>query len=200
MNPLFSSSHFVGPVGQPKKKNMIFMTFAFSFALCQTPSKATSSLQGVVPASTTTPTLPFPTLIVVGSAAIDITTRPTSLPILGSETTVPGSVDLTPGGVGLNVALCASRLVEGGSDRVMLIAPRGRDAFGRVLEGEMEGLGLRADGLVWGEGRTAVCSLVLDGQGSLEGGVADMEIVENLQGSEVRGSTRTHSFLDEDAN
>lgn len=97
------------------------------------------------------------------------------------------------------MALCASRLVEGGSDRVMLIAPRGRDAFGRVLEGEMEGLGLRADGLVWGEGRTAVCSLVLDGQGSLEGGVADMEIVENLQGSEVRGSTRTHPFLDEDA-
>lgn len=82
----------------------------------------------------------------------------------------------------------------------MLVAPVGRDALGGMLEGMLEGEGMRREGL-WrvegeeGEGRTACCSLVLGKEGDLEGGVADMGIVEGLKGEEVSvGSTRFFSF------
>lgn len=135
--------------------------------------------------------LPDPKMLVVGSAAIDLTTRPSSVAVVGSKTTVPGTVSLTPGGVGLNMALCAHRL---SSDKaaVLLLAPRADDSFGRVLEGEVRSLGMRTDGLlVVGDeahagGRTAVCSLVLDLEGNLDGGVADMEIVERVDAQLVR--------------
>ena len=90
------------------------------------------------------------------------------------------------------MALCAHRLSQD-EHAVLLLAPRADDSFGRVLEGEVRGLGMRTDGLlvVGGEhagGRTAVCSLVLDLEGNLDGGVADMEIVERVDAQLVRPS------------
>lgn len=72
----------------------------------------------------------------------------------------------------------------------MLVAPVGEDSLGGMLEGMLKGLGMRGDGLLRlkgeeGEKRTACCSLVLGKEGDLEGGVADMGIVEGLGGEEV---------------
>lgn len=122
----------------------------------------------------------------LGSAALDITTQ-SPHPYLHSETTLPGSVRLTPGGVALNIATCASRLSPRSED-VLLLAPVGNDPPGRILKSELRELGMRDDGLIAVDGKetTAVCSLLLDGQGGLEGGVADMKIVEKWTGEQVR--------------
>lgn len=122
-----------------------------------------------------------PTVQVFGSAAIDITTRP-SIP-LQPRTTAPGSILLTPGGVGRNIAEAAQNLLSPGS--VQLVSAVGNqgegvDGFGKVLKLEMEGNGMRTDGLIEMEGRTAGCTLSLGMEGDLNDGVADMGIIEGL--------------------
>lgn len=69
----------------------------------------------------------------------------------------------------------------------MLVAPVADDALGGMLAGMMGGLGLRTDGLrvAAGEERTASCNLVLGKEGDLDGGVADMGIVEGMKAEEV---------------
>jgi len=133
-----------------------------------------------------------PTVQVFGSAAIDITTRP-SIP-LQPRTTTPGSILLTPGGVGRNIAEATQNLLPPGS--VQLVSTIGRsdegvDGFGKVLKLEMESSGMRVDGLVEMEGRTAGCTLSLGMEGDLNDGVADMGIIEGLTPELVR------SVLDE---
>jgi pseudouridine-5'-phosphate glycosidase/pseudouridine kinase len=125
-----------------------------------------------------------PTVQVFGSAAIDITTRPT-IP-LQSRTTTPGSILLTPGGVGRNIAEATQNLLPPGS--VQLVSGIGRtegegegvDGFGKVLKLEMESSGMRVDGLIEMVGRTAGCTLSLGMEGDLNDGVADMGIIEGL--------------------
>jgi pseudouridine-5'-phosphate glycosidase/pseudouridine kinase len=65
---------------------------------------------------------------------------------------------------------------------VLLISPVGvDDVLGKVLGLEMRNTGLREDGLFEVErGRTGSCTLVLEKDGDLVGGVADMGIVEAL--------------------
>lgn len=65
----------------------------------------------------------------------------------------------------------------------------GVDGFGKVLKLEMEGSGLRIDGLVEIEGRTAGCTLSLGMEGDLNDGVADMGIIEELTPDLVRWSS-----------
>lgn len=124
-----------------------------------------------------------PIIQVFGSAAIDITTRP-SIP-LQARTTTPGSILLTPGGVGRNIAEATQNLLPPGS--VQLVSAiglqgerEGVDGFGKVLKLEMEGSGMRIDGLVEMSGRTAGCTLSLGMEGDLNDGVADMGIIEGL--------------------
>lgn len=62
----------------------------------------------------------------------------------------------------------------------------GVDGFGKVLKLEMEGSGMRVDGLVEMEGRTAGCTLSLGMEGDLNDGVADMGIIEGLTPDLVR--------------
>ena len=130
------------------------------------------------------PTTP-PLVQVFGSAAIDITTRP-SIP-LQPRTTTPGSIILTPGGVGRNIAEATQNLLPAGSVQLVSMigldpsSPgSGVDGFGKVLKLEMEGSGMRVDGLVEIEGRTAGCTLSLGMEGDLNDGVADMGIIEGL--------------------
>lgn len=95
------------------------------------------------------------------------------------RSTTPGTVRLTPGGVGRNIAESATQLLPPGS--VRMVAGYGADAFGSVLQTEMAAGGMRVDGLVEiPNARTAVCSLVLEKEGDLVAGVADMEVVEQL--------------------
>lgn len=123
---------------------------------------------------------------VFGSAAIDITTRPIT-PLRPGSTT-PGSITLTPGGVGRNIAEAAQNLLPAGT--VQLISTVGVglgtegvvDGFGTVLTSEMELAGLRVDGLERKVGeRTAGCTLSLGVEGDLIDGVADMSIIETLR-------------------
>jgi pseudouridine-5'-phosphate glycosidase/pseudouridine kinase len=155
------------------------------------PGPTTSSSNFVKSPPITDP-LPKPSVLVFGSAAIDITS--TSPMTIEPRTTTPGANRLTPGGVGRNIAEAAQNLLPSGS--VMLISPVGAednqpDALGIVLMSELERSGLRQDGLIRVErARTSSCSLVLEKGGDLVGGVADMSIVEVMAGDLVsEGST-----------
>jgi pseudouridine-5'-phosphate glycosidase/pseudouridine kinase len=130
-----------------------------------------------------------PMVQVFGSAAIDITTRP-SIP-LQPRTTTPGSILLTPGGVGRNIAEATQNLLPSGSVQLVSMigtSTEGVDGFGKVLKLEMESSGMRVDGLVEMSGRTAGCTLSLGMEGDLNDGVADMGIIEGLTPDRVRPS------------
>jgi len=136
-----------------------------------------------VPLPGPTTDLPPPRVIVFGSAAMDLTSH-SSQP-LSPRSTTPGSIYLTPGGVGRNIAEAAQNLLPPKS--VMLVsalgtdAPNVPDAVGKMLLLEMVQTGMRTDGLIQLDGeRSAACSLVLEGEGDLVNGVADMSIVERL--------------------
>lgn len=140
------------------------------------------------PTATPTP-LPFPRVIVFGSAAIDITAAAPRA--LVERTTTPGTITLSPGGVGRNIAHAAQKLLPEGD--VQLIAAvgggdgQGRpDRLGLLLQQSMAENGLRTDGLqVVAGARTAACNLVLENSGDLVGGVADMAVAEALTDSAV---------------
>lgn len=112
---------------------------------------------------------------------------------LEPRTTTPGSVYLTPGGVGRNVAEAAHNLLEVGD--VKLVSALGAeerdgsptpDAVGDMILREMEIANMRADGLFHVSGkRSAACTLVLEGNMDLVNGIADMGVVEAVDGERV---------------
>jgi pseudouridine-5'-phosphate glycosidase/pseudouridine kinase len=104
-------------------------------------------------------------------------------------TTTPGTISITPGGVGRNIAEAAQNLLP--PHAVQLVAPVGTateggpvDPLGYLLTHSLESTGLRTDGLLPLEGATPACSLLLAG-GDLVGGVADMSIVESMSAEAV---------------
>ena len=138
---------------------------------------------------------PAAKLVVVGSAAVDISAKAAPFapgkPALGVHSTSPGEVTMTLGGVGRNIAEAAHRRLMSHSFRfnetTLLVSPIGDDSFGRVISDHMNGMRMRTDGLVVrldGE-RSAVCNMVLDSGGNLMGGVADMNIIQALEGGQV---------------
>ncbi|KAI0932112.1 hypothetical protein AcW2_000823 [Taiwanofungus camphoratus] len=57
----------------------------------------------------------------------------------------------------------------------------------------MRRIGMRTDGLIQTDGpRSSVCNLVLDSEGSLMGGVADMDIINTLDKDTVLHLLRRH--------
>lgn len=70
---------------------------------------------------------------------------------------------------------------------VKLVYAAAEDPLGNLLQLEMEAAGLRTDGLIQSaDGRaTAACSLFLDPNGDLTGGVSDMGIVEYIPINQV---------------
>ncbi|KAA1471543.1 indigoidine synthase A-like protein [Dentipellis sp. KUC8613] len=152
------------------------------------------------PASTARPTAPVQTqdgpakLMVIGSAAVDITAR--TIPSTGSDldrglhSTSPGSVSLCLGGVGRNMAEAAHRILVSQSpslaSAVSLVSSVGNDSFGRLLVDETRQMGMRTDGIATVDShRSAVCNMVLDGSGNLIGGVADMDVIKSLDKEKV---------------
>lgn len=171
------------------------------------PAPALAALSSSSPAATfsTTPSLtqslPPPSVLVFGSAAMDLTSS--SHP-LSPRSTTPGIIFISPGGVGRNIAEAAQNLLPTGS--VLLISAIGSqsrslgacepDGFGKLLRTEMERSGLRTDGLFCGPDEdvsTAACCLTLDKDGDLVNGVADMGIVETITGETVCFSPGCHS-------
>lgn len=128
-------------------------------------------------------------LVIVGCTAVDVTSQAhaTADVTLASQSTVPGAISTSLGGVGRNIAEAAHRILSASSQRsnaqTVLVSPIGNDLFGRLLVEETERLGMRSDGLqlIQSE-RSAVCNMVLDGKGDLVSGVADMGIIQAFEG------------------
>ncbi|WWC60072.1 uncharacterized protein I303_102635 [Kwoniella dejecticola CBS 10117] len=180
--------------------------------------KLTQSPNAKIPTPIDAENLPPPRVLVFGSAAIDLTST-SPLPLV-PRTTTPGTVFVSPGGVGRNIAEAAQNLLP--SHTVQLISSYGTnstanpnfhrhrtpsddaastnavhqnmdepDSFGKLLMLELAASGLRTDGLIGKNGRsTAVCSLTLEKNGDLVAGVADMGIVETLDPSKVESIIR----------
>ncbi|KIY64223.1 hypothetical protein CYLTODRAFT_425424 [Cylindrobasidium torrendii FP15055 ss-10] len=137
--------------------------------------------------------LPPASLAVVGSAAVDIISKAntTASDSLAAHSTVPGAVELSFGGVGRNVAEAAHR-VSADVSSTLLVSPVGQDSFGSLLRKETEHLGMRADGLIVSEMRTAVCNMLLSQEGDLITGVADMDITTKLDAVEAKAILDKH--------
>ena len=67
----------------------------------------------------------------------------------------------------------------------MLVSPVGNDIFGQLLRDEIKRLGMRTDGLVSSNQRSAICNMVLSDAGNLIGGVADMDITQSMESTVV---------------
>ena len=64
--------------------------------------------------------------------------------------------------------------------------------MGEVLRNELSRIGMRTDGLIpIPRKASAVCNMVLDTEGGLLTGVADMDIIESLGGKAVSLSSLT---------
>lgn len=135
------------------------------------------------------------TLVVIGASAVDVTSRVKAdvhdRELQFSNTTTPGSVSLTLGGVARNVAEAAHRILSaaehGDSDATLLLSPIGDDDFANVLQHEHRLLNMREDGFIQLKGETtAVCNIFLNASGGLIGGVADMDIVRSTPPEPVR--------------
>lgn len=141
--------------------------------------------------------LPNASLVVVGCAAVDITSQPLTDSDLGHQSTFPGKVSMSLGGVGRNIAEAAHRVLSSHSDEssaaTLLVSLVGDDSFGRLLSEETRMLGMRTDGLISVRGgRSSVCSLLLEGSGALRAGVADMDLVRNMDGHVAREFILAH--------
>lgn len=103
------------------------------------------------------------------------------------KTTSKGAVRSSLGGVGRNVAEATHRLLPRPDSHVLLISPVGQDQFASQIQATMGNIGMRTDGLVQVmEGRTPVINMLLLGDGSLIGGVADISIADKISSKEVR--------------
>ncbi|KAJ7786260.1 indigoidine synthase A-like protein [Mycena metata] len=150
----------------------------------QTSNRATKTYASVgtsPPAEEINASIPPPEsakVLVVGSAALDITARAEDMVnAVGLHSTSSGTVTLGLGGVARNIAEACHRMGE----PALLVAPVGEDTWGRLLIDETKAIGMRTDGFIQrSTERTAVCNLFLDGGGSLIGGVADMDIATKL--------------------
>ncbi|KAG2061790.1 hypothetical protein BDR06DRAFT_945824 [Suillus hirtellus] len=141
--------------------------------------------------------LPNASLVVVGCAAVDITSQPLTDSDLGHQSTFPGKVSMSLGGVGRNIAEAAHRVLSSHGDEssaaTLLVSLIGDDSFGRLLSEETRMLGMRTDGLIPVRGgRSSVCSLLLEGSGALRAGVADMDLVRNMDGHVAREFILAH--------
>lgn len=132
-------------------------------------------------------------IMVVGCAAVDITAKVEQDSL---KTTHPGKLSLTLGGVGRNIAEATHRVLsvsEEHSDAVLLLAPVGDDVFGKLIVDLTRSAGMRTDGLLSVPGlRSAVCNLLLDAQGGLQSGVADMDLPQKWAGKEVLSALQDH--------
>ncbi|KAH8923188.1 hypothetical protein BT69DRAFT_180546 [Atractiella rhizophila] len=127
-------------------------------------------------------------LAVVGCAAVDITAQQSHPARL--HTTVPGRLSLQMGGVARNIAHAATLLLRrSGVTPPTLIAPVATDEWSQIVKDRMKLYDMRTDGLVTVHGgRTPTCTLVLDQEGGLMTGMADMNLVENWDECDIIAS------------
>lgn len=134
------------------------------------------------------------TLLVIGAAAIDVTSKPekSSAAPVAAQSTHPGKVTFSSGGVARNIAEAAHRILstasESSSHDVLLVSPIGNDLAASLIIDNARKLGMRTDGLLTFPDQSlssAVCNMHLDVSGNLTTGVADMSIVEAIDSRRV---------------
>lgn len=121
-----------------------------------------------------------------------------------TQSTHPGKVTFSSGGVARNIAEASHRILssssESGSHEVLLVSPIGNDLAAALIIENARKLGMRTDGLLTTSDQSqssAICNLHLDITGNLTTGVADMSIVEAMDSHRVRPDHRVyHGFLD----
>ncbi|KAJ2664910.1 hypothetical protein IWW48_000524 [Coemansia sp. RSA 1200] len=116
-------------------------------------------------------------LLVVGGAAIDLTSRiggHLDSNALVSATSYPGTVEMSVGGVGQNIARAAHFL----GAETYLVSAVGNDVYGSTIRASMEAAGMPTSFLQYpgSHARTAVYSAMHRQDGDLVAAVADMEI------------------------
>lgn len=120
-------------------------------------------------------------ILVLGAAALDIVGRP--LDELQAGTSTPGSLRISLGGVGRNVAENLARL---GSE-VILITAVGDDPQGHELLQETANAGVTVDHCLTIPGQpTGSYLAVLDGRGNLLHALDDMRVIESISPEELR--------------
>jgi pseudouridylate synthase / pseudouridine kinase len=137
--------------------------------------------------------------MVAGCSAVDISAKVDDKFVSGS--TIPGLVQISlgslssvysmayslicaKGGVGRNVAEACHRLLKDPSS-TLLVSPVGQDSYGQLLVDEMSKMGMRTDGILNSQARTAACNMIFDETGDLVTGVADMHITSSLDSNFV---------------
>lgn len=112
---------------------------------------------------------------VVGGANIDIVSTP--LTSGGRGDSIPGNIDLNPGGVGRNIAENLSRMQV----PVQLITIVGKDEFGmRILEqAQAVGIDMSQSQVLEGQ-KTSCYNAMLDDKKNLHRAVSDMSITEQI--------------------
>lgn len=138
-------------------------------------------------------------VVVMGCAAVDITSQANVLIKSDQKSTYPGKVSVSLGGVARNIAEATHRVMSGstGNDAAtLLVAPIGDDDFGKLIGAKTQSLGMRTDGLVSIQGRqSAVCNLLLDSRGELRCGVADMDLPHAWEADQVDMISTEHSWF-----
>ncbi len=118
---------------------------------------------------------PRRSIVVVGGANLDIRARCADAVV--PLTSNPGISTTRPGGVGRNIAENLARL----GNRVQLVAPLGRDAFGAQIQAHAQQCGIEVVAPRATSGRTGSYLAVLDASGELVVAVSDMAITDALR-------------------
>lgn len=121
-------------------------------------------------------------IMIIGCAAMDITAQALKPP-LSEPSTVPGSIEITVGGVAHNIARAAHAMLED-KRAVVLVAPKADDTLGTLMQKDLQASYMRTDALVE-SAHTPTCNLVLDADGELVSGVADMHVLDEVLVPEV---------------
>ncbi|KAG8219765.1 hypothetical protein J3R82DRAFT_737 [Butyriboletus roseoflavus] len=136
------------------------------------------------------------TVVVMGCAAVDITSQAEVLIKSDQKSTYPGKVSVSLGGVARNIAEATHRMMSGSTENdsaTLLVAPIGNDDFGKLIGAKTQSLGMRTDGLVSIQGRqSAVCNLLLDSHGELRCGVSDMDLPHAWEADQILAILRDH--------
>lgn len=136
--------------------------------------------------------------MIIGSAAVDITAQAesTANDALAAHSTAPGDIFVSLGGVARNIAEASHRALTAQSSDLssVLVSPIGEDLFGTLMVDATRKIGMRIDGFISSNKRTAICNMIMESNGNLISGIADMGITASLDGDLV-AFTHTHTHI-----
>lgn len=116
----------------------------------------------------------MPDVVVIGASAIDL--KATAGAVLIPETSNPGVVSASPGGVGRNIAETLARL----GSVVRLVSRVADDAFGRLVLAETAAAGVDVSHVHTDAERTPTYVATLDVDGSLAVAVSDFAAIDTM--------------------